>query len=176
MILLVPILLVLSALFLAFGLVLPLVRFDKPGAQRGQRGQVRLADEKLVRVGAPVVPHGDRLAAPDQLCAARPEARPAPPGEVAGFTVRRAIPALHRLHAEAVADGEAVCEAVGLRERRIRPGLQRLVEADVDAQFGLVGAEVARRPELGDAAVLGHQARSPAMMASTPRTVSAMAA
>ena len=72
-------------------------------AQLHEVGLRRRTEAQLVRVGAAVVAHGDRLAAPDQLRAALAEALPAAPRQVGRAAVGRAVPAFHRQDAEAVA-------------------------------------------------------------------------
>ena len=63
---------------------------------------------ELLRIGAAVGPHRAGLSAPDQLGAAEPEAAPAPFGIVRRLAVTLAVPALHRMDRQAMADLHAV--------------------------------------------------------------------
>ena len=79
------------------------MRVDERLAQRGDIAERLLVDDELMRIGPAVVAHRDRFAAPDDLRAADPEVRPAPPGEIGGVTIGRAVPAFHRQDAPAIA-------------------------------------------------------------------------
>src|SRR5207244_3225094 len=76
-----------------------------------------LAEQKLIRVRAPVRAHRDGLAAPDEFRAARSKMLPSADRQRTRPAVRRSVPAFHRLDRESVADTHAV-ELHGLRERR----------------------------------------------------------
>ena len=95
------------------------------GRQRASRRAARsasvLGEQELVGVGAAVVAHGDRLAAPDQLGPAQAEVPPAPPRQVGRPAVDGAVPALHRQDGEAIADGAGRAPS-GLGQRGVRPG------------------------------------------------------
>ena len=85
-----------------------------------------------MRVGAAVMTDGHGLAAPNQLGAAPAEVLPAPDRQVARLAVGRAVPALHRQHAEPVADTHAI-DLERLRERRCGRRRQLAIEAEPDA-------------------------------------------
>ena len=93
-----------------------LVGRDEVVAQAGQRLPGRGADHELAGVGAAVVAHGGRLAAPDELRAGEAEVPPAAAGQLGRVAVGRAVPALHGQDAEAVA---------GAAGRRPRAGGRR---------------------------------------------------
>src|SRR5918994_5712817 len=78
-------------------------------------------------IGAPVVPHGHGLAAPDQFRAAAAEVAPATDGEIAGLAVARAVPSLHRQHAEAIANAN-VADLKGTSQWRCPGGSQIAIE------------------------------------------------
>ena len=82
--------------------------------QRLEIRQRPLRDHELVRVCAPVVPHGDCFAAPDHFRAALPEPLPAASRQIGRIAVGRAVPALHRKDREAVAGAKAI------RSQRLR--------------------------------------------------------
>ena len=92
---------------------------DKQPFVRARRGAVLLdeqltqprevilsvrAAEELIRVGPALVPDRDRFAAPDELRAARAEVAPAAARQLRGAAFGRAVPALHRVNGEAIAD------------------------------------------------------------------------
>ena len=81
---------------------------DQRLAQLRDPGLGVVGEIELARIGAPVVPHRDRLAAPDQLATALAETLPAPKGVLARIAVGLSVPALHRIDAEAVADAHPV--------------------------------------------------------------------
>ena len=91
-------------------------------------------------IGAAVLADGDRLASPDELCAAQTEVAPAPSGQLAGPAIERAVPALHRQDAPAIAGSQAAgLERTG--ERRVRRGLKRFVKWQRDIEGGQAVAE-----------------------------------
>ena len=106
-----------------------------------ERGRGLLRDHHLARVAAPVLHDGARLAPEEQLGAARCEAHPAAAGVVARRAVRKAVPALHRQDAPAVADHAAGTKPIGARERRIGRGQNRVVEVEAGADRPQVRAE-----------------------------------
>src|SRR5262249_5421756 len=120
------------------------VRGDERVAQRRQRGDVRLRDQQLARVGAAVELHGDRFAAPDQLGAALAEMLPAPPRQIARVSVGGTVPAFHRQDAEPVAGAEAV-ELERPRQRRYAWWIERIVELNRRATLLQVLAKRRRR-------------------------------
>ena len=103
--------------------------FPQPGdgALRVRRHQ------QLMRVGAAVVPHRHRLAAPDQLGAADPEMTPAARGQLARTAVDGAVPAFHRQDAEAIADADAA-DVDGLSQRRLSGAWRVVVELQREAR------------------------------------------
>ena len=90
---------------------------------------------ELVGVRPPVVPHGERLAAPDERRAAHAEVLPSTPRQFGGPPLRRPVPAFHRQNAEAIAGREPATRA-GTGERRAAVGLHVLIERDDDAELG----------------------------------------
>src|SRR5579863_6154584 len=95
--------------------------------RRAQRADGRLgavSQEKLIGIGAAVVPDGDRFAAPNQLGAALAEAPPAAKREFTRLAGRRAVPAFHREDTEPIAD-DASFAVQGARQWSISrfPGL-----------------------------------------------------
>ena len=131
------------------------VFLDEVRAQRDEVGLGVRTERELVRVGAAVVPHRERLAAPDQRGAAAAEAAPAPAGQIGRTPVRRAVPALHRQDAEPVARRQAA-GLRGLRQRRAVTGRDLLVEGERHAQLGEPGEELRRRLQ-GRHAGIGHR-------------------
>ncbi len=108
-----------------------------------------VADHELRGVAAPVVTHGRRLAAPDELRPARAEPPPAPPRQLARRALGRAVPALHGQDAEAIRHPQAVLlerPAEGRRARR----RQRLVEGQSGTTRLQVPAEGRSRPQGSD--------------------------
>ena len=109
------------------------VGVDEQLAQPGDVGQGLLGHDELAGAAPALGADGDRLGAEDQLGAAQAPALPAPPGEVGGPAVGRAVPALHGQDGEAVADGAAV-QRERLGERRVgaRPhlGVERQLETE----------------------------------------------
>ena len=92
------------------------VRADEIGAQRREVVDGRAVEDELARVGAPVVPHGDGFATPDELRSALAEAAPAAAHEVRGSSVGLGVPPFHGQHREPVADGVRAGRAVDERE------------------------------------------------------------
>ena len=90
-------------------------------------------EKKLIRIRAAVVPHGDRLASPDQLGAALPEISPPPPRQFRRTAVQLAIPTLHRQNGEPIADRTSSAQE-GTRQRRGEPSIQRLIKRQFNAQ------------------------------------------
>src|SRR5690606_5804466 len=124
-----------------------------------------------VRARAAVVPDGHRLAAPDQLRAARAEAPPAPDRELARLSVARPVPAFHRKDAEAIADAEAVAlERTG--ERRGAGRREYLVERQIDARRREMRAQRLGRLERRDAGELAAHAPIASTAASTRAAMS----
>ena len=116
------------------------VRLDQTFAQPGDAGQRMPGDHELPGIGAAVGAHRAGLAAPDQLGAALAEALPAAHGVLARAAVGFAVPALHRMDAEAVADGHAL-DGKRLGEGRIRPRLDDVVARHREAERRHVVAE-----------------------------------
>src|SRR5262249_34062758 len=65
-------------------------------------------NQKLIRIRAAVLADRNSFPSPDELCAARSEVAPPTNRQFAGPSVRRAIPAFHRLNRETVSDAAAV--------------------------------------------------------------------
>ena len=122
------------------------VRVLQEADQLSDARLVLLDEDELVRVRAAVGPHGHRLRAANQLRAALAEALPAPTHFVAQATGRRAVPALHRVERDAVADGLAVDGDVRHRlgERGI-PGGNGVFTRQLNAQASAVRAKVSDR-------------------------------
>src|SRR5262245_45966304 len=87
--------------------------------------------QQLIRIGASFVKHGDRLATPDQLCAAPAEVPPSSEREIAGAPVERTIPTFHRMNREPVPDGNPI-RAILARKRRIRARAQLVVARNAE--------------------------------------------
>src|SRR5580698_5054292 len=62
--------------------------------------------EKLIWVGSPFVGNRNRFSTPDQLSATTAKPLPSPNGLLRRCPIRSRVPALHRLHRDAVADFE----------------------------------------------------------------------
>src|SRR4051812_36528846 len=90
---------------------------NKTRAQARQVIDRFIRSDELIRICPPVVPHRDRLTAPDQLCAGCPESPPAPKGGFGWVTIRRAVPSFHRVNRDSISNEEAPC-LHRLRERR----------------------------------------------------------
>src|SRR5437667_2753813 len=131
-----------------------LVLLDQRRSQGCDRGFRAVNEQELVGIRAPVVAHRNRLASPDQLGAALPEALPAAHGEVAGFALPGPVPAFHRENAEPVSDGPAF-EPARAGQRRFGARFQSLVKLELNAQRGKVRAERLRRFERRDSDVGG---------------------
>ena len=113
---------------------------------------VLLDDDELVRVRTAVGPHCHRLRAANHLRAALAEALPAAAHFVAQAPGRRAVPALHRMNGDAVADALAVDGEIGHRlgERRVDGG-DGVFAGQLDTERGAVRAEFSDRLERRDA-------------------------
>src|SRR5687768_12640206 len=83
-------------------------------------------------IGAPVVPHGHGLSAPDQFRAAAPEVPPAADGEIARLAIARAIPSFHRQDTKTIADPD-VADLKGTRQWRGAGRSQIAIETKRDA-------------------------------------------
>ena len=154
---------------------LRLVRLHQGLPQLGQAAQVPFVDQELVGVRAAVGPHRHRLAAPDQLGAALPEADPAPASQRAGESALRPVPAFHGLDAEAIAECEPVGKAPGLGQRP--RGVEAVVgQRQREAKAARVAAKLVRAPQRGHAPIIAHPgsrqaAMSRAISASTARSL-----
>ena len=127
------------------------MRIDQGFAQASDRGLRRCRHHELVRIGAPVGAHRDRLAAPDQLAAARAEAPPAPHRVFARAPVALPVPALHRIEREAIADFHAG-DFDRRGEERGRPASHDVVARHVEAkrvEMGSKRGDAAEGRELG---------------------------
>src|SRR5262245_30527988 len=65
-------------------------------------------NHELIGIRAAVFANRNGFASPDEFCAARSEVAPPADRQFAGPSVRRAVPAFHRLNREAVSDACAV--------------------------------------------------------------------
>src|SRR5215471_9169277 len=65
-------------------------------------------NQKLIGIRAAVLTHRSGFASPDEFCAACSEVAPPADRQFAWPTVRRAVPAFHRLNRETVSDVDAV--------------------------------------------------------------------
>src|SRR5215472_11418624 len=65
-------------------------------------------NQKLTGIRAAVLAHRSGFASPDEFCAARSEVAPSADRQFAGPTVRRAVPAFHRLNRETISDAGPV--------------------------------------------------------------------
>jgi len=113
-------------------------------------------DDQLVHVRPAVGPDGHGLGAADEFGTARAEALPAPLHLLGGAAGGRAVPALHRMNRDAVADGLAVDLGAGdrLGERVAGAGLDGVLDRQVDAERGAVGPEIGDGLERRDAGKL----------------------
>src|SRR5579875_1079830 len=125
---------------------------DQHFAEVGEIGECVIAQKQLMGIGPAVGANGDSLAAPDELGPAGTEMPPAPPRQLAGPTVARAVPALHRQDGEAIANPNAVY-FIRLRQRGIWAATQFLIERDGDAQRRQMSAEILCGFKLCDAAI-----------------------
>src|SRR5262245_55874486 len=97
-------------------------------------------DHQLVRARAAIMPHRNRFASPDQFRAAAAEIAPPPARQLTRLAVARAVPALHRKDAKAIADVHGV--DVQRASKRRRAGRRQLrVEPQVDARRGEMTGE-----------------------------------
>src|SRR5262249_61927395 len=64
--------------------------------------------QKLIGIRAAVLAHRNGFPSPDEFCAACSEMAPPSDCQFAGTSVRRAVPAFHRLNRETVSDAGAV--------------------------------------------------------------------
>src|SRR5688572_1773553 len=105
----------------------------------------------LIRIRAAVALHGERFAAPDQLRAALAEVLPPPQRVFGRLAVGRAVPALHRMDAPAIADDE-VADINRRRERTVLIGGEdAIVTGDFRRQDrAQVRTKVANRLEMPD--------------------------
>src|SRR5439155_4436979 len=95
-----------------------LVLLDERRSQGRDRGFRAVEEQELVGIRASIVAHRNRLASPDQLGAALPEAPPATQGEVGRLALPGPVPAFHRENAEPVSDSPAV-ERAGTGQWRL---------------------------------------------------------
>ena len=63
--------------------------------------------EQLVGVRPAVHPHGDRLAAPNQLGAAHAKVAPPAPRQIARLALARTVPPFHGLDCDAIRDADS---------------------------------------------------------------------
>ena len=87
-------------------------------AHRRDLGLGGFGHQQLVGIGAAVVAHRDRFAAPDHLGAGEAEVAPAADGVLGRSSILEAVPSFHRLDRETIADGE-----LARRERRAERGV-----------------------------------------------------
>jgi hypothetical protein len=117
------------------------MRSDERAREVFETLQRAIRDHELAGVGAGVFTDGDRLAAPDELRAALPEATPAAEREVARAAIFGPVPAFHGLHHPPIADSKTAHNE-RLRERG-SIGFQDLaVAGHARAQPREVGAEL----------------------------------
>jgi hypothetical protein len=99
-----------------------------------------LIEHQLLRVRAPFANHGDGLSTPDPTGARCSEASPTAFRERCRKAVTRAVPALHRLHDEAIRCDQGAMrsgsEREGLGERRVGPDVDRVVTGKRDSELG----------------------------------------
>src|SRR3954470_18090003 len=87
---------------------------DKCFAKPGEIGERLAIDEQLIRIGASGVGNCDRLAAPDELRAARAEAPPTAKRVLSRSSIGSSVPSLHRLN------GETITEMNSISVKRLR--------------------------------------------------------
>ena len=133
------------------------VRGDERFAQPGDRALRVRGHGELVRVRAAVVAHRHRLAAPDELRAARAEPAPAAQRVLARRAVGGAVPALHRLNREAIADRDRA-QLERRRQRSVRD--DDFVDRQAEPGFAQVRGEVRDRLERLDLDVIAEFQRA----------------
>ncbi len=121
-----------------------------------QLAQVGLVDEQLVRIGAAVVPDSCRLAAPDQLGAARTEPPPAPQRQLARTAIRGPIPPFHGQDGETVADHNAAGQVIRLRQRRASADLHLVVKGQIGPDLDQMPGKCGRGLQCCHAAIASH--------------------
>ena len=128
------------------------MRLEQFRMQRAQSVLGGLLDHQLLRVGAALRRHRHRLAAPHALGPAQRKVAPACAHEVAGTSVLLAIPPLHGMDHEAIAQS-LDADVNRLRERRIRRTLHGVLGFDGEAEFGATRPELAHRAQPCDARI-----------------------
>src|ERR1043166_2974020 len=91
------------------------------------------ADDELIGVGASVMAHRYCFATPDQLRTARAEATPTAKRQLSRPSIRRSVPAFHRLDGETIAQNKAI-DLQRLHQRRSITGDEILVTRNRDVQ------------------------------------------
>ncbi len=104
----------------------------------------------MIRIRATFRAHGHRFTAPDHLCAALAEALPAARHRFRHASGRGAVPAFHRMHGPAVADGAAI-PCVALLEGRGGAVVGGVLGLEVETKRCEVRAEGVDVFEGGDA-------------------------
>ena len=103
-------------------------------------------DEQLIRICPSIRPHRHRLRAANQLRPTLPKPPPTPPHRISHAPVRRAIPPLHRLQRNAVADRFTVnCNPRQSLPNRRGLGNDDVVARNLHPQGSHVRAECFRR-------------------------------
>ena len=96
-------------------------RSSRAAAPFSARRDVVVDHADLIRIGAAVFLHRERLAAPDQFRPALAKVLPAAEGVLGRLAVGGAVPPFHRVNAPAVADDETA-DINRLRQRRLLGG------------------------------------------------------
>jgi hypothetical protein len=128
------------------------MRRDERFAQACDRSARRVDEEQLIGVRAAVFADRDRLAPPHELRSTGAEVPPAARGEIARLAIGRAVPALHREDAEAIADVDAVA-LEWAAERRMAAGRELRVETEIDAGAHQIAGERVGRLEGREAGI-----------------------
>ncbi len=104
-----------------------LVSFHEQGAQGLDLAKIGIVDQELVGIGAAVLAHRDRLAAPDHLGTTEAEVFPTATRQIRWLTVLTAIPTFHGQDREPIAN-RSPPPLVRSRQRSIRAVLDLGVE------------------------------------------------
>ena len=103
--------------------------FDQNFSQPREALSRMIINEKLIRVGATVVPDGYGFSTPDELRAASAKVLPSTNGQLGRSAIGSSIPAFHRMDREAIAYLDSV-KGQRFGERRRTPRHNLLIAWD----------------------------------------------